>query len=163
MLKPDECFATGIVAGEQGEQIVFEREELEPADQLGSEGALGDALGEQGLGGLGDDWPNLGWIEVRTSDEQKLDDATTDGGVGQEFTQDSDARRLVQSLGDREEFIRAGSPVQLTDEFGDKGRTDLRVERERGEHASFGGQRLRFRRSQERGNGLGLTLEIHAD
>ena len=119
-------------------------------------------MGEQSLGGLGDDWAHLGRIEIRTSDEQNLHDAITDGRIGQEFAQDRHAGGLVERLSDGEEFIRPRRTVQLADEFGDERSADLGVERERGEHASFGGERLCFLRSQERGDGLGLTLEVHA-
>ena len=44
----------------------------------------------------------------------------------------------------------------------DERSADLGVERERGEHASFGGERLCFLRGKEGGDGLRLTLEIHA-
>ncbi len=119
-------------------------------------------MGEQGLGSLGDDWADLGLIEVGAEDEQEFDDAITDGGVGEKFAEDRDAGRLIEGLGDGEEFIGAGRAVQLADEFGDERSADLRVKRERGEHPSFGRQRLRFLRSKEGGDRLRLTFQIHA-
>ena len=120
-------------------------------------------MSEQGFGSLGHDGADLGGIEVGAGDQQELDDAVTDGGVAQELAQHGDAGRLVERLGDGEEFIGAGGAVQLTDEFGDDRRADLGVERKGGEHPAFGRQGLRLRRGEEGGDGGGLALEVHAD
>ena len=119
-------------------------------------------MGEQGLGGLGDDRADLRGIEVGAEDQQEFDDAIADGGIGEKLTEDRDAGRLIEGLGDGEELIRTRRTIQLADEFGDERSTDLGVERERGEHPTFGRQGLSLLRSEEGGDRFWLTLEIHA-
>ena len=58
--------------------------------------------------------------EVGARDEQQLDDAIADGGVSQELAEHRDAGGLVERLGDGEEFVGAGSALQLADELGDE-------------------------------------------